>query len=156
MFQAQGAESNQRPPPLPPAQKAICYNSDGLTKPEMDAASQNLYHPKGKCLLNHREPEESGGRGQGHRDAPKGRTVEEGAPGPGLPPTTAPATTPTLGESQMEGKKPGHFSTPTFAGCAFTRTYVSQAHKTTHKCACEYTIQTHTHTNATLPPIPMS
>lgn len=62
--------------PFPPAQKAICYNSGGLAKLEMDATTQNLYHPKGKCLLNHREPGESGGRVQGHRDAE--RTVEEG------------------------------------------------------------------------------
>lgn len=69
MFQAQGAESNQRPPPLLspplPAQKAICYNSGRLAKLEMDAETQNLYHPKGKCLLNHREPGESGGQGAG-------------------------------------------------------------------------------------------
>lgn len=78
MFQAQGAKSKQWPPPLPPTQKAICYNSGGLTKPEMDAAPQNLYHPKGNCLLNHREPGESGGRVQGHRDTPEEKTVEEG------------------------------------------------------------------------------
>lgn len=82
MFQAQGAESNQRPPPLPPAQKAICYNSDGLTKPEMDAASQNLYHPKGKCLLNHREPEESGGRGAGTQRRSKGEDCGGGCSRP--------------------------------------------------------------------------
>lgn len=91
-----------------PAQKAICHNSGGLTKLGMDAAPQNLYHPKGKCLLNHREPGEIGGGVQGHRDAPKERTVEEGvAPGPGSLPVTATTTTPTLGKSRIEGEKPG-------------------------------------------------
>lgn len=68
----------------------------------MDAASQNLYHPKGKCLLNHRESGESGGRVQGHGDAPKGGLWRRGASGPGFPPTMATATTQPLGESQME------------------------------------------------------
>lgn len=65
MFQAQGAErASGYPPPPSRMQKAICYNSDRLASPawEMDVAFWNLYHPKGKCLLNHREPGESRGR----------------------------------------------------------------------------------------------
>lgn len=43
----------------------------------MDAAFGNLYHPKGKCLLNHREPAED--RGSGEEEGGGGRGEGEGA-----------------------------------------------------------------------------
>lgn len=111
MFQAQGAErASGCPPPPSRMQKAICYNSDRLASPawEMDVAFWNLYHPKGKCLLNHGEPGESRGRRcRGlvtlQRQGPKGGTT----PGHGTSPCHGCHGLPSLGKAS--GRRRGRW-----------------------------------------------
>lgn len=75
------------------------------------------------------------GAGCGDRDrGSRGEDCRGGvAPGPGSLPAMAITTTPTLGKSQIEGKKPGTVLPPDI-GRVHTRALHAQKYTDTHTC----------------------
>lgn len=118
-----------RPPSPGRKQSAITQAGRLHQAQEMDAAFWNLYHPKGKCLLNHRSQERLGGRGGECRDL--ARIPAQEGPAEGAwhqPPISSPvsvATVPSPGETQTKERQPEGLGHP--LGC----THV-QAHPRAH------------------------